>query len=53
MDAWQRRIDDVGAKGRDKGNGSKSLSFKIDSNIVVYQINFAGLLTGQNKNHGE
>lgn len=23
MDAWQRPIDDVGAKGRDKGNGGK------------------------------
>src|SRR5210317_1404187 len=23
MDAWQRPIDDVGAKGRDKGNGAK------------------------------
>ena len=23
MDAWQRPIDDVGAKGRDKGNGGR------------------------------
>jgi hypothetical protein len=23
MDAWQRPIDDIGAKGRDKGNGAK------------------------------
>jgi hypothetical protein len=30
MDAWQRPIDDVGAKGRDKGNGGKYLMLPED-----------------------
>ena len=30
MDAWQRPIDDVGAKGRDKGNGGKYILVSKD-----------------------
>jgi len=43
MDAWQRPLDDVGAAGRDKGNGAKYLLLPLDytgpllSGALVYR----------------